>query len=112
MTVTVDDYTFAEADQDDQWAVRLRSRFPGVTYIYGKIQVKERADNTASIDFKYKIVDAGEFEADDLEQSDDFRNYLGEVLQHIIEDAFDNGKAQINDRSKHTTNDNSESSIQ
>jgi len=40
MTVTVDDYTFAEADQDDQWAVRLRSRFPGVTYIYGKIQVK------------------------------------------------------------------------
>ena len=40
MTVTVDDYTFAEADQDDQWAVRLRSRFPGVTSIYGKIQAK------------------------------------------------------------------------
>ena len=44
-------------------------------------------------------------------QSDEFRNYLGEVLQHIIEDAFDNGKAKVNDRNKHTTNDNSESSI-
>lgn len=112
MTVTVDDYTFAEADQDDQWAVRLRSAWPGVTYVYGKIQVKEKTDGTASIDFKYKIVDAGEFKAEDLEQSADFNNYLGEVLQHIIEDAFDNGKAKINDRSKHTTNDNSESTLQ
>ena len=81
-------------------------------YVYGKIQVKEKTDGTASIDFKYKIVDAGEFEAEDLEQSADFNNYLGEVLQHIIEDAFDNGKAKINDRSKHTTNDNSESTLQ
>ena len=112
MTVTVDDYTVAEADQDDQWAVRLRSAWPGVTYVYGKIQVKEKTDGTASIDFKYKIVDAGEFEAEDLEQSADFNNYLGEVLQHIIEDAFDNGKAKINDRSKHTTNDNSKSTLQ
>ena len=110
--ITVDDYTFAESQVDDHWAVRLLTEYPGVTYMYGKVQVKEHPDGTASIDFKYKIVDAGEFEADDLEQSDEFRNYLGEVLQHIIEDAFDNGKAQINDRSKHTTNDNSESSIQ
>ena len=112
MTVTVDDYTFAEADQDDQWAVRLRSAWPGVTYVYGKIQVKEKTDGTASIDFKYKIVDAGEVEAEDLEQSADVNNYLGEVLQHIIEDAFDNGKAKVNDRSKHTTNNNSESTLQ
>ena len=112
MSVTVDDYTFAEADQDDQWAVRLRSNWPGVTFVYGKIQVKEHVDDTASIDFKYKIVDAGEFEAEDLEQSDDFRNYLGEVLQHVIEDAFENGKAKINDRSKHTTNNNPESTLQ
>ena len=110
--VTTDDYTFAEADQDDQWAIRLRTLWPGVTYVYGKIKVIESPTGEASINFNYKIVDAGEFVAEDLEQSDDFRNYLGEVLQHIIEDAFDNGKAQINDRSKHTTNNNPESTLQ
>ena len=40
--VTTDDYTFAEADQDDQWAIRLRTLWPGVTYVYGKIKVIER----------------------------------------------------------------------
>jgi hypothetical protein len=110
--ITVDDYTFAESQVDDHWAVRLLTEYPGVTYMYGKVQVKEHPDGTASIDFKYKILDSADFDADELEQSDDFRNRIGNVMQHIIEDAADNGKMKLNDRSKSTTNNNTESPLQ
>ena len=107
--ITVDDYTFASSDADDHWAVRLITKFPGVTYMYGEIKVKEKTDE-ASLDFKYKILDSGDFE--DLDNNIEFKNHLGAVLQHIIEDAFENGKAKINDRSKHTTNNTEESPFQ
>ena len=109
--ITNEDYTFAESEADDHWAVRLITNYPGVTYMYGEIKVREKTDK-ATLDFKYKILDGGQFEIDALEQDNDFKNHLGAVLQHIIEDAFENGKAKINDRSKHSTNNTPESPFQ
>ena len=109
--ITRNDYTFAESEADDHWAVRLHSEFPGVTYMYGQIKVKEKEDS-ASIDFRYKILDPGQWTEDELNTSDEFRNYIGAVLQHVIEDAFENGKAKLNDRSEHTTNNTEESPFQ
>ena len=109
--ITNEDYTFAESEADDHWAVRLITKYPGVTYMYGEIKVREKTDE-ATLDFKYKILDGGQFEIDTLEKDNDFKNHLGAVLQHIIEDAFENGKAKINDRSEHTTNNNPESPLQ
>ena len=42
--ITRNDYTFAESEADDHWAVRLHSEFPGVMYMYGQIKVKEKED--------------------------------------------------------------------
>ena len=109
--ITNEDYTFAESEADDHWAVRLITNYPRVTYMYGEIKVREKT-NEATLDFKYKILDGGQFEIDALEQDNDFKNHLGAVLQHIIEDAFENGKAKINDRSKHSTNNTPESPFQ
>ena len=109
--ITNEDYTFAESEADAHWAVRLITNYPGVTYMYGEIKVREKTDE-ATLDFKYKILDGGQFEIDALEQDNDFKNHLGAVLQHIIEDAFENGKAKINDRSKHSTNNTPESPFQ
>lgn len=109
--ITTTDYTFAESEADDHWAVRLLTDYAGVIYMYGEIKVRERVDD-ATLDFKYKIIDPGQFKAEDLENDIEFKNHLGAVLQHIIEDAFENGKAKINDRSKHTTNNNPESPLQ
>ena len=48
--ITRNDYTFAESEADDHWAVRLHSEFPGVTYMYGQIKVKEKEDEASRED--------------------------------------------------------------
>ena len=110
LKVSIEDYTFIESEQDDQWAVRLRSEFPGVDFMFGEIKVRE-VDEEAILDFKYYIMDPGEFEKDWLDENEDFKNYIGQVLQHIIMDAAENGKIR-NERSEHTTNDPEESPFQ
>lgn len=111
MQVQNEDYTFIESDADDQWAVRLRSEFPGVDIMYGEIKVREVGEEDAVLDFKYYIIDPGEFEKDWLDENDDFKNYLGQVLQHIIMDAVENGKVK-HERSKHSTNNSEESTFE
>lgn len=107
LKVSNEDYTFIESDADDQWAIRLRSEFPGVDFMLGEIKVKEVGEE-ALLDFKYYIIDPGEFDKDWLDDNDDFKNYIGQVLQHLIMDAVENGKIR-DERSEHST-DNSEES--
>lgn len=111
LKVSSEDYIFIESDADDQWAVRLRTEFPGVDFMFGDIKIREVGegdDIEAILDFKYYIIDPGEFEKDWLDDNEDFKNHLGQVLQHIIMDAAQNGKIK-DERSEHTT-DNSEES--
>jgi hypothetical protein len=112
-TITTNDYTFATSEADDHWAVRLTGdHFPGVTYMYGEIKVREVGEEEAYVDFKYSLIDSGQFEEEELNDSEDFKNYIGAVLTNIIEEAFENGKYKLNERSKHSTDDTPESPFQ
>ena len=112
--ITHDDYTFAEDGQSDTWAVRLLTNYPGVVYHYGRVQAHVDDDEgNATLSFKYAVIDSAEYDQEELENDNNFNNYIGAVLQHIIEDAFETGKYSVGDNaSKHSNNSTSEPSEQ
>ena len=84
------DYTFVENDNVDFYGVRLNdSKFNGVTLIYGKVGIKESPElDIATLSFTYQITDPGEHDHDELCKDEYFNNYIGAVLQHIIEETM------------------------
>jgi hypothetical protein len=108
--ITLDDYTFADNGFNEQWAVKLKTKYEGVVYCYGKVtaKIQEIADNgdgMASLKFQYQILDPGNHDQEKLEADNDFNNYIGDVLNHILQDAFENDKYRIGDDN---TNDSTE----
>jgi len=100
--ITLDDYTFADNGFNELWAVKLLTKYEGVVYCYGKVTAKideiaDNGDGIASLKFQYDILESGEFDKTELENSKDFKNYLGDVLNHILQDAFENEKYRIGD---------------
>jgi len=72
----------------DFYAIHLTedSPYPGVRFIYGTVSIKEDPNlGFATLSFSYNINDPGEYEHDLLKDDEDFNNYLGELLTHIIE---------------------------
>ena len=100
--ITLDDYTFADNGFNDLWAIKLKTKYEGVVYCYGKVTAKldeiaENGDGLASLKFQYQILDSADFDKEDLEKDKDFNNYIGDVLNHILQDAFENDKYRIGD---------------
>ena len=103
--ITQNDYKFIESNEENWYAVELLSgKWKGVRYIYGQVSIKEAPElNTATLAFTYNVVDSKGFEEDDLLNDINFKNYLGGVLQHAIEDSLDNGAYIGNNKSNTDT---------
>jgi hypothetical protein len=103
--VTSDDYSFAEDGESDVWAIRLKTKYAGVVYHYGQVQAKiDDDEGNATLAFKYAIIDPADNELEELQSSKDFNNYIGAVLQHIIEDAFDSGNYRLGENASDNSN--------
>lgn len=100
--ISKDDYTFADNGFNEMWAIRLKNMYEGVVYCYGKVSAKldevaGNGDGLATLSFQYQVLDEADFDKDDLEKSEDFNNYIGDVLKHIIEDSFATNNYRIGD---------------
>lgn len=105
--ITHDDYSFAENGQSEHWAVRLKTKYEGVLYVYGQVQAKlDDDEGAATLSFKYQVVDSCDYDIDMLEADEEFNNYIGAVLEHIITDAFDTGNYKLGENAT----DNSDNS--
>lgn len=108
-SITSDDYTFVDNNFNEMWAVKLLTKFEGVVYHYGKITANVDGDYAlATLKFQYEILDEGEYDQEELKSSEEFNNYIGDILSHTIQDAFDNEKYRIGDE---YTNNSTEESI-
>ena len=111
MEVSHADYQLVESNNVEFYGVKLLTgKWKNVTYIYGKVQIKESKElDIATLSFTYNIQESAEYEEEDLINDIDFRNYIGGILQHIIEDSLDNG-AQVgtikSDTNTHTKSSN------
>ena len=97
MTITNNDYKFVEKDGEETSYVMLtgENEWDGTVFQYGNlsVEVDEEAD-VAHLNFSYNIIDSP-IEEEVLHVDEGFKNYIGEVLQHIITDALDTGEYRI-----------------
>ena len=85
--ITKNDYNFVEKPESNFYGVKLKSgKWKDVIVIYGKVSIKESVETGyATLSFSYQIEDSGKFQPDQLENNEKFKNYLGDILTHIIE---------------------------
>ena len=107
--ITSDDYTFADNGFNEMWAIKLKTKYENVTYCYGKVKAKvDDDDGNATLSFQYQVLDEGDYDKEELESSTEFNNYIGDVLSHILTDAFENENYRIgsdtDDSTKESTN--------
>lgn len=85
------DYTFVENDSSEFWGIKLRggSPYAGVVVVYGTVSIKEDENlGLATLSFTFNVQDAGEHNVDELDKSEEFKNYLGDLLSSIISDSI------------------------
>lgn len=92
--ITSTDYQLVESNDIEFYGVKLLTgKWKDVLYIYGKVSIKESPElDIATLAFTYDIQDAGQFEEAELIGDIDFRNYIGGVLQNIMEESLEIGK--------------------
>lgn len=86
--ITHDDYMFINLD-DETHAVELLTRWVGVQYQYDEVSIEEKDDH-ALLSFTWKLVKGDESLNSDSDFQD-FQNYIGDVLSHIISDLTTQG---------------------
>lgn len=77
----------------------LTGQFAGTIVTFGRLSMEEINNNTTDqlegrLSFEYEI-EKTPLELTELQESPAFENYLGDMLMHIIEDAFENGNYKI-----------------
>ena len=93
-TISESDYKFVSSNLSELYGVKLLSgEWQDVIVTYGKVTIKENTESgIATLAFSYQISDPVGWGYDQLEKDEDFKNYLGDVLSHII-----NSKEETNE---------------
>ena len=103
MSVTEKDYTYVDPDfvgNGEQAFSEIRidadNAWNGVQLKFGRIsaRVLEETDE-AELSFDFNVTNQDEDVAKELEDDPDFQTYVGDILTHIIENAFEKGDYRI-----------------
>jgi len=100
------EYTFVEKVDSELYSIKiLEGLYANIIYTYGKVTIEEDVENDlARILFDFVIERAVDpYTAEELESSDEFRNYIGNILTEIL----NNQDAQIGNATK-STDDNTQ----
>jgi hypothetical protein len=91
--VTDKDYSIVENDNSAFQGVKLKTgTWKDVIVVYGQVGIKEDESlDMATLSFNYTVQDPADFNVDELNQDESFKNYLGSILQYIITDSLENG---------------------
>lgn len=92
-------YIFTEHENSDFYGVKFtEGKYANVTVLYGTVSIKEDGD-AATLTFTYNIQDPGQHDLDTLNKSEEFKNYLGDMLTHIITDSIGKFGGKIGSKS-------------
>lgn len=92
--ITEKDYTLVENPNHPLHGVKLLTgTWKDVLVVYGTVSIKESPElDMATLSFTYQVQDPAEFAMDELEADPAFKDYLGAVLQYIINDSLEWGE--------------------
>ena len=89
--ITHSDYTFVENESEDFYGIKLiGGMWPNVIVVYDKVSIKESPElEVATLSFTYNVQDSAKFQPEELEKDESFKNYLGEILTHMVCDQME-----------------------
>ena len=87
-SISESDYKFVESNLSELYGIKLLTGdWADVVVTYGKVSIKENTESgIATLAFSYHIEDPVGWGHDELENDESFKNYLGDILSHIIND--------------------------
>jgi hypothetical protein len=91
-------YAFAQRQGDDFSCIKiLDGQYEGIIYKYNHVKFSqtENADGELPLKFTYDIM--ANPNKEDV-KSDDFRNYIGDILVECVEEQLKNGTFNIDDK--------------
>ena len=89
--ISNEDYSIVESANVEFYGLKLKTgKYKDIIVVYGKVGIKEEAElDTARLSFTYNLQDPADFDPQELEQDEYFKNYLGAILQHIITESLE-----------------------
>jgi hypothetical protein len=85
--------TFVEKPDSDFYSLKvLQGPYSGVIYTYGKVQLHEdEANDTLKLKYDFKIDEVpDELKKEDLDESKDFKTFIGDILVELLEEKIHN----------------------
>ena len=80
---------------DDKWASIMISKGPykGIIYQYGRVSLApvENEDGNLPLSFDYNVIDFNGHKFQDLIESKEFKNTLGDILVEILDEQLEQG---------------------
>ena len=112
MKITENDYSFVDRETElgDHWVVKLTTgKYADTYYKYGAIKITEAPDESeATLTFDYGIVESA-IDEKKLVDSEEFNEYIGKVLTHIIESSLEAKDYKMGDKDESGNDDIEES---
>ena len=99
-------YSFVSRD-DDNWTSVMISKGPyeGIVYQYGRVSVAtvENEDGNLPLSFDYNVIDFNGHEFQDLIESKEFKNTLGDILVEILDEQLEQGNLEYTAATRDTS---------
>jgi hypothetical protein len=98
LPVTSASYSFVERPTSELYSVLLREGvYSDVVITYGKVQlVRPEGNQPPVLRFSYTTNHAPDpYTVEELDRSPEFKNYLGEVLTHILCESLESGRYKM-----------------
>jgi hypothetical protein len=83
------EYVFVEKEDSELYSLKVvQGPYNNVIYTYGSVTIEEDVENDlARLKFNYHIEEApAPYSIKELEESIEFRDYIGDILTEILED--------------------------
>lgn len=108
--ISHESFKFVERASDEYYTLQLLKEFKDTKYQYGNVNMSIEIDpdtgqDYGKLSFSWELIEGDE----SLKNSEEFENYIGDVLKFIIQDAFDSGEYKIGDKNESAVNSNDNS---
>ena len=91
-------YIFAQRQDDDFSCIKLlEGQYEGIIYKYDQVKFSTTENATGQIPLKFTYDIMVNPNKEDV-KSDDFRNYIGDILIECVEEQLKNGTFNIDDK--------------
>ena len=91
-------YIFAQRQGDDFSCIKLlEGQYEGIIYKYNQVKFSTTENASGQIPLKFTYYIMANPNKDDV-KSDDFRNYIGDILVECVEEQLKNGTFNIDDK--------------